>query len=107
LEWSQLDILAPTLLYVEQLYLVRNNCRKICSQFEISKDHWKNLRVINLEQNGIESWDEIVGFRVLNDLQKIIVNKNLMKEIYRKPGFKNLFYLSVEDNLINEWSTLD
>jgi len=87
--------------------LVRNNCRKICSQFEISKDHWKNLRVINLEQNGIESWDEIVGFRVLNDLQKIIVNKNLMKEIYRKPGFKNLFYLSVEDNLINEWSTLD
>lgn len=26
LEWSQLDILAPTLIYVENLYLVRNNC---------------------------------------------------------------------------------
>jgi len=31
----------------------------------------------------------------------------MMKEIYRKPGFKGLIYLSAEDNLITEWSTLD
>jgi len=49
LEWSQIDILAPTLIYVEQLYLVRNNCKKICSQFKISKDYFKNLRYLNLE----------------------------------------------------------
>lgn len=49
LEWSQIDILAPTLLYVEQLFLARNNCDKICSQFEISKTYWKNLRNLNLE----------------------------------------------------------
>lgn len=31
LDWSQIDILAPTFVYVEQLHLVRNKCNKICS----------------------------------------------------------------------------
>ena len=68
LEWSQIDILSPTLLYVENLFLVRNNCSHICTKFSIDKDTYKNLRFLNLEQNGIASWDELVGLRVLNDL---------------------------------------
>lgn len=107
LEWSQIDILAPALLYVENLLLARNNCKKICSEFEISKTYWKNLRFLNLEQNGIESWDELAGFRALDGLQKLIVNKNLIKEIYRKPGFRDLRYLSFEDNLISDWKSLN
>jgi hypothetical protein len=67
LDWGQIDIIAPTLLYVENLYLVRNNCKKICSEYKISKDYFKNLRYLNLEQNGIESWAEIEGFRILQD----------------------------------------
>lgn len=107
LEWSQLDILAPTLLYVENLFLARNNCRKICSEFEISKTYWKNLRLLNLEQNGIESWDELVGFRILDGLRRLIINKNSIKEIYKKPGFKDLKYLSFEDNLIADWKSFN
>ena len=76
LDWATIDILAPALLYVEKLYLVRNNCRKICSEFKINKLHWKHLRYLNLEGNNIESWDEIEGFRVLNELTHLIVNKN-------------------------------
>ena len=68
LDWSQIDILAPTLVYVENLYLVRNNCKKICSEYTIDKDLFKNLRYINLEGNDIESWDELCGFRTLKDL---------------------------------------
>ena len=49
LDWGQIDILAPTLIYVENLYLVRNNCKKICSEYTINKDHFKNLRYINFE----------------------------------------------------------
>jgi len=107
LDWSQLDILAPTLLYVEKLFLVRNNCSKICSQYEIDKQYWKNLRYLNLEQNGIESWDEIAGFRKLNDFTHLIVNKNRIREIYHKPGFRGLKYLSFEDNLISTWKSFD
>ena len=61
-------MLAPTLVYVENLYLVRNNCSKICSEFTIDKNHFKHLRYLNLEQNNITSWDEVAGFRVLNEL---------------------------------------
>jgi hypothetical protein len=49
LDWSQIDILAPTFVYVEQLHLVRNKCNKICTQYEISKDSFRNLKFINLE----------------------------------------------------------
>jgi hypothetical protein len=44
---------------VEKLFLVRNNCSKICSEYQINKDHFKHLRYLNLEQNGIASWDEL------------------------------------------------
>jgi len=37
LTWDQVDILAPTLTYVESLYLVRNNCKRICSEHKIDK----------------------------------------------------------------------
>ena len=81
LTWDQIDILMPTLVYIEQLHLVRNNCKHICSQFTIKKDYFKNLKFINLEQNGIESWDEVTGFRVLQNLKRLTMTKNLLKEI--------------------------
>ena len=31
LDWSQIDILAPCFTFVENLFLVRNNCSQICS----------------------------------------------------------------------------
>jgi len=33
LDWSQIDALAPTMIYIEQLHLVRNQCNKICSEY--------------------------------------------------------------------------
>lgn len=76
LDWSQIDVLAPALHYVEQLYLVRNRCSKICSEYTIDKQVFRNLRMLNLEDNGIESWDELVGFRNLPNFERLIVNKN-------------------------------
>jgi len=108
LDWSQIDILAPTLIYIEQLYLVRNNCSKISSEYQISKEYFKNLRYLNLEQNGIESWDELTGFGVLRELKFLIVNKNKIQNIhYNKRGFRGLKSLSFEDNLISSWKTFD
>mmetsp|Transcript_24180 Transcript_24180/g.37185 ORF Transcript_24180/g.37185 Transcript_24180/m.37185 type:complete len:270 (+) Transcript_24180:489-1298(+) len=108
LDWSQIDVLAPTLPYVEKLFLVRNNCSKICSKYEISKDHFRNLRYLNLEQNGIEDWDEVAGFGVLHELKWLIVNKNRLRDIhYKKHGFRGLKNLSFEDNLVSDWKTFD
>lgn len=60
-----------------------------------------------MEQNGIEDWAELEGFRILQDFQYLIVNKNLIREIYHKPGFRNLRQLSFDENLINSWKTFD
>jgi hypothetical protein len=63
------------------------------------------LKFINVEQNGIESWDELIGFRNLPVLKRITVSKNKIKEIYHKPGFYDLYMLTMEDNLISEWNS--
>jgi Leucine-rich repeat (LRR) protein len=65
------------------------------------------LKFINVEQNGIESWDEIVGFRNLPNLRRLNISKNRIKEIYYKPGFNDLYMITMEDNLINDWKSFD
>ena len=69
--------------------------------------HFKLLKFINLEDNGIESWDEIVEFRHLESLKRITLNKNRIQKIYYKPGFNQLYMISIEDNLINDWGSID
>lgn len=49
LDWATIDILAPTLIYVEQLHLVRCHCKHITSKYQISKEYFKNLKFLNLE----------------------------------------------------------
>lgn len=65
------------------------------------------MKFINAEQNGIESWDEIIGFRNLPSIRRLTVSKNKIKEIYYRPGFKWLYMISLEDNLINDWKSFD
>ena len=107
LDWGQIDILAPTLVYVEQLHLVRSHCKQISTKYQISKEYFKNLKFLNLEQNGIESWDEIVGFRSLPVLKRLTVSKNRIREIYHRPGFYDLYMITMEDNLISSWKSFD
>ena len=56
LDWSCIDILSPTFVYVEELFLVKNRCSKISSEYTIKSENFRNLRMLNLEDNGIESW---------------------------------------------------
>lgn len=65
------------------------------------------MKFINLEQNGIESWDEVVGFRNLPVLKRLTLSKNKIREIYCKPGFYDLYMISIEDNLIDSWHSFD
>ena len=73
----------------------------------INKNTWKNLRYLNLEENGIQTWDELKNFRELNDLRQLVINKNFIKEINLVSGFRGLKMLSFEENLINDWRTFD
>jgi hypothetical protein len=40
-------------------------------------------------------------------LKRLTVSKNKLKELYYKPGFKDLYMVSMEDNLFNDWKSFD
>ena len=92
---------------MEQLHLVYNNCNIIASQYPIPRDHFKLLKFLNLQGNNIESWDEVSEFRVLPNLKRLTLNKNRIRSIYYKPGWRDLYMLSMEDNLIDNWESFD
>ena len=107
LDWPQILALAPVFPYVEQLHLVRNNCNKICSMYTIPREHFRLLKFINLEGNNIESWDEVIEFRHLENLKRLTLNNNRIRNIYHKPGFNELYMISMEDNFIDNWQSFD
>lgn len=98
LDWSQIDILAPVFCYVENLHLCHNKCSSIFTQYQLPKDHFKLLKFVNLEDNGICSWDEVDEFRKLKNLKRLILNKNYISKVYYKQGWPELYVLSIEDN---------
>jgi Leucine-rich repeat (LRR) protein len=107
LDWEQIDILSPVLCYIEQLHLVRNNCSTILTKYKLPQEQFKLLKFINLEANGIKSWDEVSDFRNLPNLKRLTLNKNPIKKIYYKPGWQDLLMLSMEDCEIDNWQSFD
>ena len=75
--------------------------------YQVPRDHFRLLKFINLEGNNIESWDEVIEFRHLDNLKRLTLNSNRIRNIYHKPGFNNLYMISIEDNLIDNWESFD
>ena len=87
LDWSQIDILAPVMCYIENLHLCQNQCSRIFTQFKLPKEHFKLLKFVNLEENCIESWDEVDEFRRLPNLKRLTLNKNKIANITYRQGW--------------------
>lgn len=49
----------------------------------------------------------MVGFRQLPVLKRLTVSKNRIREVYHRPGFPELYMLTIEDNLLTEWGSFD
>jgi Leucine-rich repeat (LRR) protein len=60
-----------------------------------------------LEENGINSWDEVEEFRKLKNLKRLTLNKNHIKKINYKMGWPELYVLSIEDNPIETFESID
>lgn len=52
--------------------------------YQLPKEHFKLLKFVNLEDNGICSWDEIDEFRKLKNLKRLTLNKNHISKITYK-----------------------
>ena len=72
---------------IQKLVLGRNKISKISSEFKIDPENFESLTVLNLQENGIESWDELVGLSGIQFLRWLNLIDNKIPEIYRVPGF--------------------
>lgn len=95
------------LCYIENLHLCKNQCSHIFTQYKLQKEHFKLLKFVNLEENGIDNWDEVDEFRRLPNLKRLTLNKNHIQKIVYRQGWPQLYVLSIEDNAIDNFQAFD
>ncbi|XP_008775749.2 tubulin-folding cofactor E isoform X2 [Phoenix dactylifera] len=100
--WKEVEILKESLPAVEELHLMANKLRTIMPAPSVPVTAFvpgfDNLRLINLEDNCIDSWDEILKLSYLRSLEQLHLNKNKLKHIYYPanhpcPGTPNNYYM--------------
>lgn len=68
---------------------------------------WRHLKYLNLEENNINDWEEIQGFRKLELLKKLGLGINQIKDIHYRPGFSELNAIDINENVIDNWESID
>eukprot|EP00252_Welwitschia_mirabilis_P021145 TRINITY_DN5335_c0_g1_i1.p1 TRINITY_DN5335_c0_g1~~TRINITY_DN5335_c0_g1_i1.p1 ORF type:complete len:538 (-),score=96.47 TRINITY_DN5335_c0_g1_i1:397-2010(-) len=118
INWGQVEMLKDSLPFVEELHLDSNkiDCFRPLGQNSGYVEGFSQLRVLSLEDNDIESWNEIMKLSQLIRLEQLRLNNNKIKYISYsaqesiKHGFKpfqNLRCLLIGGNEISDWASLD
>ncbi|MCO5609283.1 hypothetical protein L7F22_063509 [Adiantum nelumboides] len=117
MSWGQVEILKRYLPELEELHL----CGNKISAFEVEDgcDHvegFKHLRLLNLENNCIQVWEELLKLSDLESLEQLQVSHNGLKQIYYPEGagcvenqrpFMSLRCLLLAGNAIDDWGSID
>lgn len=84
--WKQVELLKHSLPAVEELHLMANNLKIITPEPSslscASMQGFGSLRLLNLEDNCIEMWDEVLKLSHLRSLEQLHLNKNKLKHIF-------------------------
>ncbi|KAG6657042.1 tubulin-folding cofactor E isoform X1 [Carya illinoinensis] len=82
INWSQIEILKDSLPSIEELHLMGNNISTIQPSSSFVVRGFDSLRLLNLEDNCIAEWDEILKLSWLRSLEQLHLNKNNLNRIY-------------------------
>ncbi|XP_010246137.1 PREDICTED: tubulin-folding cofactor E isoform X2 [Nelumbo nucifera] len=124
--WAQVEILKQSLPAIEELHLMGNKLRTLMPASSNYVQGFNSLRLLNLEDNFIDTWDEILKLSRLKRLEQLHLNKNNLKNIFYpdydprqdlqdgnealekcyKP-FENLQCLLLGGNMIENLSSVD
>lgn len=136
--WKQVERLKKSLPVLEELHLGGNRLRTIeplgedTSGSSVSSpgmfvQGFDSLKLLSLEGNGIESWEEIAKLSQLTRLEQLHLSNNMLKNIFylqhqkldhclsnepeprnaqHKP-FENLRCLLLGGNKIEDWASID
>ncbi|KAL8257147.1 hypothetical protein R6Q59_029188 [Mikania micrantha] len=114
INWSQVEVLKDSLQAIEELHLMGNKIREITPTSSEFVQGFCSLRVLNLEENCIADWVEIVKLSQLKCLEQLHLNKNNIEHIWYpttdeaqyKP-FQNLRCLLIGGNKIEDLASID
>ncbi|KAL1533933.1 tubulin-folding cofactor E [Salvia divinorum] len=79
--WDQIEALKDALPQVEELHLMGNHLREITPMSSDFVQGFDTLRLLNLDNNSISTWDEIVKFSQLHRLEQLFLNNNNLNRI--------------------------
>ncbi|KAI3878920.1 hypothetical protein MKX03_037317 [Papaver bracteatum] len=82
LTWTQIEVLKQSLPSVEELHLMGNKLKEIVPAASNYVRGFDSLRILNLEDNCFEAWNEIVKLSQLRRLEQLHLNKNNLNNIF-------------------------
>ncbi|CAN0928032.1 Tubulin-folding cofactor E [Linum grandiflorum] len=80
-KWTQVEELEHLLPVIEELHLMGNGISEIKATSS-SVQRFDSLRLLNLEDNCIAEWDEIITISMLRSLEHLQLNKNRLKNVF-------------------------
>lgn len=119
-DWEQIELLRKSLTTIEELHILGNNISRILPGSSSVVQGFDYLRLLNLEDNCIDEWNEIMKLSQLRCLEQLYLNKNHLNSIFypdnggqyesevtcNKP-FQNLRRLLLGNNDIGDLVSVD
>ncbi|GMJ11703.1 PFIFFERLING, TUBULIN-FOLDING COFACTOR E [Hibiscus trionum] len=82
INWSQVEILEHSLPVIEELHLMGNKISAIKPTSSSTVQGFDSLRLLNLEDNCLTEWNEILKLSQLKSLEQLYLNKNKLNSIF-------------------------
>ncbi|KAE8681267.1 Tubulin-folding cofactor E [Hibiscus syriacus] len=82
INWSQVEILEHSLPVIEELHLMGNKISSIEPTSSSTVQGFASLRLLNLEDNCLTEWNEILKLSQLKSLEQLYLNKNKLNSIF-------------------------
>ncbi|GKV12409.1 hypothetical protein SLEP1_g23551 [Rubroshorea leprosula] len=117
INWSQVEILEHSLPAIQELHLMGNLISTIQLASSSTVQGFDSLRLLNLEDNCIADWNEILKLSQLKSLEQLYLNKNKLANIFYSDNdkihektyvpFQNLRCLLLGSNNIVDLASID
>ncbi|XP_021903365.1 tubulin-folding cofactor E [Carica papaya] len=82
INWTQIEILEPSLPVIEELHLMGNSISTMKPASSSAIQGFNSLRLLNLEDNCIAEWSEVLKLSQLRSLEQLHLNRNKLTQIF-------------------------
>ncbi|KAF7838029.1 tubulin-folding cofactor E isoform X1 [Senna tora] len=120
IDWEQVELLGLSLPTVEELHLIGNHISRILPISSTVVQGFDSLRLLNLDNNCIAEWGEVMKLSHLRSLEQLYLNKNCLNCIHYPDNasqhelemtchrpFQNLRCLLLGGNNIGDLASID